>query len=91
MKEYNSCHLAELDNNVLNLYGPRSLDALDKNWGEKNNNSIEAISFKFIQFRDIVPKLKTVKDKFPGLQVTPFSYDLKVLKAIAQPDFLIRF
>uniref|UniRef100_A0A7M5UMI3 Leucine rich repeat containing protein n=1 Tax=Clytia hemisphaerica TaxID=252671 RepID=A0A7M5UMI3_9CNID len=70
MKEYNSCHLAELDNNVLNLYGPRSLDALDKNWGEKNNSSIEAISFKFIQFKDIIPKLKIVKDKFLGLQIT---------------------
>eukprot|EP00111_Clytia_hemisphaerica_P004223 TCONS_00012064-protein len=72
MKEYNSCHLAELDNNVLNLYGPRSLDALDKNWGEKNNSSIEAISFKFIQFRDIIPKLKIVKDKFLGLQSLRF-------------------
>jgi len=75
LKEYSSssCHLAELDNDTLSLYGPRSLDAMDKNWGEKSGtNSVETISFKFINFPDIVPRLKTLNDRFPAVQTLRF-------------------
>ena len=43
---------------------------MDKNWGEKSEtNSVETISFKFINFPDIVPRLKTLNDRFPAVQV----------------------
>jgi hypothetical protein len=69
MRDYSTCHLAELDNSILNLYGPRSLDAMDKNWGDRTTNSVETISFRFINFHDIVPRLKKICGHFPSLMV----------------------
>lgn len=64
------CHLAELDNDTLYLYGPGSLDALDRNWGSQAVQAVSAISFKFIDFDDIVPQLYKIRARFPSLLVS---------------------
>ncbi|KAL9986928.1 hypothetical protein ACROYT_G001144 [Oculina patagonica] len=61
------CHLAELDNDTLYLYGPGSLDALDRNWGNQAVQAVQAISFKFIDFDNIVPQLYKIRARFPSL------------------------
>jgi len=61
------CHLAELDNDTLYLYGPGSLDALDRNWGSQAVQAVSAISFKFIDFDEIVPQLYKIRARFPSL------------------------
>lgn len=61
------CHLAELDNDTLYLYGPGSLDALDRNWGNQAVQAVSAISFKFIDFDNIVPQLYKIRARFPSL------------------------
>ena len=64
------CHLAELDNDMLYLYGPGSLDALDRNWGNQAVQAVTAISFKFIDFDLIVPQLHKIRARFPSLVVS---------------------
>lgn len=64
------CHLAELDNDTLYLYGPGSLDALDRNWGNQAVQAVSAISFKFIDFDNIVPQLYKIRARFPSLVVS---------------------
>ena len=91
-----SCHLAELDNNTLSLYGPRSLDALDKTWGDKGgtNCTVECISFKFINFQEIVQRLKTLNERFTAVQVRPSKpiksglFTIKKEKILVFPQFL---
>lgn len=61
------CHLAELDSEMLYLYGPGSLDALDRNWGNQAVQAVTAISFKFIDFDLIVPQLYKIRARFPSL------------------------
>ena len=63
------CHLAELESDTLFLYGPGSLDALDRNWGQQAVNTITSVSFKFIDYDDIVPYLGKLQAKFPVVQV----------------------
>lgn len=63
------CHLAELDSDTLYLYGPGSLDALDRNWGSQAVQTVSAISFKFIDFDNIVPQLYKIRARFPSLLV----------------------
>lgn len=61
------CHLAELDSDTLFLYGPGSLDALDRHWGSQAVQAVSAISFKFIDFDNIVPQLYKIRARFPSL------------------------
>ncbi|EDO26751.1 predicted protein, partial [Nematostella vectensis] len=61
------CHLAELDGETLYLYGPGSLDALDRNWGAQAVNSVSVISFKFIEYDAIVPHFHKIGTRFPSL------------------------
>lgn len=61
------CHLAELDSDTLFLYGPGSLDALDRHWGSQAVQAVSAISFKFINFDNIVPQLYKIRARFPSL------------------------
>lgn len=68
------CHLAELDNDMLYLYGPGSLDALDRNWGNQAVQAVTAISFKFIDFDLIVPQLYKIRARFPSLVVSMFRF-----------------
>ena len=63
------CHLAELEGETLYLYGPGSLDALDRNWGQQATNTLTNVVFKFIDFDDIVPHLGKIQTKFPVVQV----------------------
>ncbi|EDO45771.1 predicted protein, partial [Nematostella vectensis] len=69
------CHLAELDGETLYLYGPGSLDALDRNWGAQAVNSVSVISFKFIEYDAIVPHFHKIGTRFPSLPHTPFDRD----------------
>lgn len=68
------CHLAELDSDMLYLYGPGSLDALDRNWGNQAVQAVTAISFKFIDFDLIVPQLYKIRARFPSLVVSMFRF-----------------
>ena len=68
----NICHLAELDSETLYLYGPGSLDALDRNWGSQAVSSVCTISFKFIDFDNIVPHFHKISVRFPSLAVRLF-------------------
>ncbi|XP_028397143.1 leucine-rich repeat-containing protein 49-like isoform X2 [Dendronephthya gigantea] len=67
------CHLAELEGETLYLYGPGSLDALDRNWGQQAANTVTNVVFKFIDFDDIVPHLGKIQIKFPVVQNLVFS------------------
>lgn len=69
LSDYSYSHLVEVDADSLNLYGPGSLDAIDKNWGEKTANAVLSITFKFINFSDIVPVFKKLHSRFPSLEV----------------------
>ena len=68
--DYSVCHLAELDDNRLNFYGPGSLEAVDRNWGEKAASSITVVSFNFILFDSIVPFLSKIKSRFVNIAVS---------------------
>lgn len=63
------CHLAELDGETLYLYGPGSLDALDRNWGTQAVNSVSLLFIKFIDFDAIVPYFHKICARFPALVV----------------------
>ena len=68
--DYSVCHLAELDDNRLNFHGPGSLEAVDRNWGEKAASSITVVSFNFIVFDSIVPFLSKIKNRFVNVAVS---------------------
>ena len=70
-------HLAELEGDTLFFYGPGSLDALDRNWGQQAVNTITTVSFKFINYDDIVTYLGKLQIKFPLVKFSwlfPFSF-----------------
>lgn len=67
--DFTICHLAELEGETLYLYGPGSLDALDRNWGQQIVNTVTTIAFKFIDYDDIVPHLGKIHGKYPVIQV----------------------
>lgn len=70
--DYSVCHLAELDDNQLNFYGPGALEAIDRNWGEKAASSVSLVSFAFINFDNIVPYLGKVRTRFPNVTSLTF-------------------
>lgn len=72
VKSLSASHLAELENNSLNLYGSGSLEALDKDWGEKVISSVTTINFKYINFCDIVPHLCKLCRTFQSLRCLNF-------------------
>lgn len=85
------CHLAELDNDTLYLYGPGSLDALDRNWGNQAVQAVSAISFKFIDFDNIVPQLYKIRARFPSLLGLTFTEtNIKSLQQINSLSLLRR-
>lgn len=51
------------------MYGPGSLEALDRNWGQQAANIVTNVAFKFIDFDDIVPHIGKIQTKFPVVQV----------------------
>lgn len=67
VKSLSSSHLAEIENNSLNLYGSGSLEALEKEWNEKTLSTINTINFKYINFQDIVPLVDKLFNNFPSL------------------------
>ncbi|XP_068694422.1 leucine-rich repeat-containing protein 49-like [Montipora foliosa] len=85
------CHLAELDNDMLYLYGPGSLDALDRNWGNQAVQAVTGISFKFIDFDLIVPQLHKIRARFPSLVGLIFmETNIKALQQINSLSLLRR-
>lgn len=68
VKSLSSSSLAELDHTALNLYGSGSLEALDKDWGEKAMAGITIINFKYINFDEITPYLCKLCQSFPSLK-----------------------
>ncbi|XP_022108210.1 leucine-rich repeat-containing protein 49-like isoform X2 [Acanthaster planci] len=67
-----ACHLAELDGDTLNLYGPGSMEALDKSWGVQAAGSVMAVSFKFIDFDKIAKHLHKIRIRFPNVATVLF-------------------
>ncbi|XP_038063566.1 leucine-rich repeat-containing protein 49-like [Patiria miniata] len=67
-----ACHLAELDGDTLYLYGPGSMEALDKSWGIQAAGSITTISFKFIDFDEITKHLHKIRIRFPNVSTVLF-------------------
>ncbi|XP_072167360.1 leucine-rich repeat-containing protein 49-like [Diadema setosum] len=61
------CHLAELEGDTLHLYGPGSLEALDKNWGVQAAGSITTIAINFIDFNLIARHLHKIRIRFPNV------------------------
>ncbi|XP_070543525.1 leucine-rich repeat-containing protein 49-like isoform X2 [Ptychodera flava] len=66
------CHLAELEGDTLHLYGPGSLEALDKNWGIQAASAVSAVSFKFINFNEIAKHLHKIRSRFPNVSTILF-------------------
>ncbi|XP_021354461.1 leucine-rich repeat-containing protein 49-like isoform X2 [Mizuhopecten yessoensis] len=66
-------NLADLEGETLTLYGAKSLEGLDRNWGMQAAAAITHILFKFIEFDDIVKHLHKVRTRFPGVQTITFS------------------
>ena len=62
-------NLAELEGDVLTLYGSQSLEALDRNWGIQAAGSVTQIIFKFIDFDEITRHLHKIRTRFPATQV----------------------
>ncbi|XP_060062567.1 leucine-rich repeat-containing protein 49-like [Ylistrum balloti] len=66
-------NLADLEGDTLTLYGTKSLEGLDRNWGMQAAAAITHIYFKFIDFDEIVKHLHKVRTRFPGVQTVTFS------------------
>lgn len=60
-------NLAELDCNCLSMYGPASLEALDRNWGLQAAGMVNTVVFNFIDFDEIVKHLHKLKSRFPSV------------------------
>ncbi|XP_043934404.1 leucine-rich repeat-containing protein 49 [Protopterus annectens] len=65
-------YLAELDGNTFHLYGPGALDSLERSWNLQTAGIITTVSFKFMDFEDIVPILNKLKIKFPSISHLQF-------------------
>lgn len=76
--DYSVCHLAELDEDHLKFYGPGSLEAVDRNWGEKAAFAVNLVSFNFINFDKIVPFLTKIKNRFVNVAVS-YPYNLSYI------------
>ena len=62
-------NLADLEGDTITLYGPKSLEALDRNWGMQAIGAVTQIIFKFIDFEEIIKHLHKIRTRFPGVQV----------------------
>ena len=54
------------------MYGPPSLEALDRNWGMQAAGAVTVIVFKFIDFDEIYKHLPKIRTRFPATQVLLF-------------------
>ncbi|XP_064618842.1 leucine-rich repeat-containing protein 49-like isoform X2 [Lineus longissimus] len=83
----NLTHLAELDNDTLNLYGSGSLEALDRNWGIQAAGAVTTVAFKFIDFEIIAKQLHKIRARFPSVTTLIFSatniHNLHQINALA--------
>ncbi|XP_078315691.1 leucine-rich repeat-containing protein 49-like isoform X8 [Crassostrea virginica] len=66
-------NLADLEGDSLTMYGPQSLEALDRNWGVQAAGAVTHVLFKFIDFVDIAKHLHKIRTRFPGVQTITFS------------------
>ncbi|XP_061172062.1 leucine-rich repeat-containing protein 49-like [Saccostrea echinata] len=66
-------NLADLEGDSLTMYGPQSLEALDKNWGVQAAGTVTHVVFKFIDFVEIAKHLHKIRTRFPGVQSITFS------------------
>ncbi|XP_048258880.1 leucine-rich repeat-containing protein 49-like isoform X2 [Haliotis rufescens] len=66
-------NLADLEGDTLTLYGPQSLEALDKNWGIQAAGTVTSMVFKFVDFEEITKHLHKVRTRFPSVQTLVFS------------------
>uniref|UniRef100_K1PQ40 Leucine-rich repeat-containing protein 49 n=1 Tax=Magallana gigas TaxID=29159 RepID=K1PQ40_MAGGI len=66
-------NLADLEGDSLTMYGPQSLEALDRNWGVQAAGAVTHVLFKFIDFDEIAKHLHKIRTRFPGVQTITFS------------------
>ncbi|KAK3097495.1 hypothetical protein FSP39_010176 [Pinctada imbricata] len=88
-------NVADLEGDTLTLYGPQSLEAMDRNWGMQAVGAITHIIFKFIDFEEIAKHLHKIRTRFPGVQSLTFSatnisslQQINALSNIRRIDFL---
>lgn len=60
------------------MYGPQSLEALDRNWGVQAAGAVTHVLFKFIDFDEIAKHLHKIRTRFPGVQVRTSLFTVKV-------------
>lgn len=72
-------NLADLEGDSLTMYGPQSLEALDRNWGVQAAGAVTHVLFKFIDFDEIAKHLHKIRTRFPGVQVRASLFTVKVL------------
>ena len=86
--DISNCHLADLDGEVLNLYGSGAIPALDRNWGVQAAGHVTSISFKFIDFDHISPHFPKIRARFPNVNTLIFDEtnlrQLRQLNALSQ-------
>lgn len=63
-------YYTEIEGETLCLYGTGSLESLDKPWGMSSAGAITTISFKFIDFDDIIKHLHKIRARFPSVHVS---------------------
>lgn len=71
-------NLADLEGDSLTMYGPQSLEALDRNWGVQAAGAVTHVLFKFIDFDEIAKHLHKIRTRFPGVQVRTSLFTVKV-------------
>ena len=72
--DISNCHLADLDGEVLNLYGSGAIPALDKNWGVQAASHVTTVSFKFIDFDQVSGRERSKISLYMG---SAFVHELK--------------
>ena len=85
-------YLAELEGDTLSLYGPGSLDAIDKAWGMAAAGAVTTVSFKFIDFDELTKHLSKIRARFPAVNVSElyWQFSTKTNSAFQNLSFRVR-
>uniref|UniRef100_A0AAY4CVV4 Leucine rich repeat containing 49 n=1 Tax=Denticeps clupeoides TaxID=299321 RepID=A0AAY4CVV4_9TELE len=76
-------HLAELDGEMLRLFGPGALEALERGWGVQTAGAVTTIAFRYISFDAIIPTLPRIRVKFPNLHLVFLETNISRLPQLA--------
>lgn len=65
--EVSQSYLAEIEADVLYLFGPKALESLDRSWGN-SATTVHTLAVQFIYFDDLSPCFDKLRQRFPALQ-----------------------